>query len=239
MDKLKNWFRKIKLDTDKKKSSAGDQMKKLLLAAVLVLICVFSIRSCAVKDYENKELQNKLEEMERKRVAVDLIQEEVKKISKYSAYEINYTTMLHFSDQNEIKGFKIPLTGNNFIATIDGKMKIGINGENVSFKEITDSEGKVTKIELTVPHSEILDNYTIQDSLEVYDEKNNIFNPVKVSDYTKLIVEAEEKEKKKALESDIIEKSDEAAHYLLTTYFQAVYGQETEVRYQYLEEKEE
>ncbi len=118
-------------------------------------------------------------------------------------------------------------------------MKIGINGENVSFKEITDSEGKVTKIELTVPHSEILDNYTIQDSLEVYDEKNNIFNPVKVSDYTKLIVEAEEKEKKKALESDIIEKSDEAAHYLLTTYFQAVYGQETEVRYQYLEEKEE
>lgn len=78
MDKLKNWFRKIKLDTDKKKSSAGDQMKKLLLAAVLVLICVFSIRSCAVKDYENKELQNKLEEMERKRVAVDLIQEEVK-----------------------------------------------------------------------------------------------------------------------------------------------------------------
>ena len=45
MDKLKNWFRKIKLDTDKKKSSAGDQMKKLLLAAVLVLICVFSIRS--------------------------------------------------------------------------------------------------------------------------------------------------------------------------------------------------
>ena len=54
-----------------------------------------------------------------------------------------------------------------------------------------------------------------------------------------MIVEAEEKEKKKALESDIIEKSDEAAHYLLTTYFQAVYGQETEVRYQYLEEKEE
>ena len=92
-------------------------------------------------------------------------------------------------------------------------------------------------MELFVPHSEILDNYTIQDSLQIYDETNNIFNPVKIEDYAKLIVQAEEKEEKKVSESDIIEKSDEAVNYLLTTYFKAVYGEDVKLEYKYLEEE--
>ena len=153
-------------------------LTKLLAAVILVFIFVFSVKGCMNKSQENRELKRKLEEMERKRLETDAIREEVKKISEYTAYEFDYTEVIHFSDKNEFYGFEIPLTGNNFIATIDGKMNIGIDAEKVTFTEEKDSEGKVTKVELFVPHSEILDNYTIQDSLQIYDETNNIKCPV-------------------------------------------------------------
>lgn len=233
----KDDFKNCLSNIDSTKYRVSWTLTKLLAAVILVFIFVFSVKGCMNKSEENRELKRKLEEMERKRLETDAIKEEVKKISEYTAYEFDYTEVIHFSDKNEFYGFEIPLTGNNFIATIDGKMNIGIDGEKVTFAEEKNSEGKVIKVELFVPHSEILDNYTIQDSLQIYDETNNIFNPVKIEDYAKLIVQAEEKEEKKVLESDIIEKSDEAVHYLLTTYFKAVYGEDVKLEYKYLEEE--
>ena len=212
---------------------------KLLTAIVFILLFAFSIKSCMNSSKENKELRSKLEEMESKRLETDSIREEVRKISEYTAYEFDYTEVIHFSSKNEFYGIEIPLTGNNFIATIDGKINIGIDGEKITFTEESNSEGSVTKVKLLVPHSEILDNYTIQDSLQIYDETNNIFNPVKIEDYKKLIVEAEEKEEKKVLDSDMIDKSDEAVKYLLMTYFKALYGESVEVEYQYLSDENE
>ena len=210
------------------------KLAPVLIGVLLVIICGFSVRSVIIKNYENKALKEQISELERKRMEVESIKEEVKKISRYTAYELNYTQLIMFSDQNEFKGIKIPLTGNRFIATIDGKMNIGINAEKVEFKEISDSEGKITEIELSVPRSEILDNYTIQDSLEIYDEKSNIFNPVKVTDYNELLVEAESKQEKKIQESDVLQKSDEAVKYLLTSYFEALYGEDVQIKYEYL-----
>lgn len=211
----------------------------IIIVLILIIICGVSIRSGIIKSYENKELKEKIEEMERKRMAVDSIREEVKKISRYTAYEFNYTQVIMFSDQNEFKGIKIPLTGNQFIATIDGKMNIGIDGEKVEFEEVPDSEGEVARVKLLVPHSEILDNYTIQESLEIYDETSNIFNPVKVSDYSELLVEAENKQEKKVREGDVLQKSDEAVKNLLISYFEALYGEEVEIEYEYLGEEEQ
>lgn len=214
--------------------------KFILIIAVVILtvICGISIRSVIIRGQENKALKKQLEEMERKRMEVETIREEVKKISQYTAYEVNYTQIIQFSDQNEFQGIKIPLTGNSFIATIDGKMNIGIDGEKIEFQENTDAESSIVQIELKVPHSKILDNYTIQESLEIYDEKNNIFNPVKVSDYNELLIEAENKEERKIQESDVLQKSDESVRYLLTSYFEALYGEGVEIKYEYLEEQE-
>lgn len=222
----------------------GKSKKKYLIFALIVAIIIVIILGCAsislakktaIQGKEMKDLRDKIEEMENRQIEVDSIREEVKQISKYSAYEFQYTSVICFSDSNKFMGFNIPLTGNNFIATIDEQMNIGIDGDNISFSEIKNSEGRVTQVELSVPHSQILDNYTIQDSLEIYDEKNNIFNPVKVNDYTQLIVEAESQEEEKVLNSDILQKSDETIKYLLTSHFQAVYGDSVKIQYEYLE----
>ena len=80
--------------------------KKLIIGAVAVLAVmlalaglVFFVRDVGGKNDEIKELEAKLEEMERKQIATDAIKEEIKQISKYSAYEFDYTSILCFSDQ--------------------------------------------------------------------------------------------------------------------------------------------
>lgn len=184
-------------------------------------------------------LQKELEEIKSKKITTDAVKEDVKQISRYAAYEFSYTAVLGFSDKNKFMGIDIPLTENHFIATIDGKITIGINGEDVKFLENTDSEGNVTGINLFVPHSIILDNYIIPESLEIFDENNNVFNPVRPEDYNGLLIEAKDQEETKIQESDILQKSDETIKYLLVSHFQAVYGDGVEIKYMYVNNEAE
>ena len=211
----------------------------LIVFVILIFVCIMLVKDGKKKREELKELKAAMEEMEKKRIQTDIIREEVKQISKYSAYENNYTSILFYSEQNKIFGIDIPLTENRLIATIDGKMNIGIDGEKVDFSVKTDSEGNVTEVDLLVPHSEILDNFTDQDTLQIYDEKKNIFNPVEVEDYSRLIVDSEKKEEEKVLRSDLLERSDERIRQLLTSYLQGVYREDIKINFEYVETEHE
>lgn len=214
-------------------------IKKKMKKLIPVFVCIILIIICGLMARGMILMNDELKELKKNSVQTESLREEVKKISKYSAYEVNYTSILYFSDKAEIEKLNIkdiPLTGNRFVATIDGKMNIGINGELIVFEEEKDIEGNVTAINLRVPHSEILENYTIQESLKVYDQKNGIFNPVSPKDTNALEIEALNKEKKKVLDSDVLQRSDESIKYLLTTHFQTVYGEDVVVNYEYIEE---
>lgn len=212
------------------------RINPILIVIGIVLVILFVFCLSLIKDRKSnleevKALENKLAELERKKIETDAVKEEIKQISRYAAYEFTYTSVLMYSDRNKFMGMNIPLTENNFVATIDGKINIGIHGEDVKFIENTNSEGNVTGINIFVPHSRILDNYTIQESLEIFDEKNNIFNPVRPEDYNELLVEAARQEEAKILKSDILKKSDETIKYLLISHFEAVYGDGVEIKY--------
>lgn len=202
-----------------------------IIFAGMLFFCISLVRDRSRRQEEMKELESKLAELERKKIETDAVKEEIKQISRYAAYEFTYTSVLKYSDRNSFMGVDIPLTENNFVATIDGRINIGINGDDVKFIENADSDGRVTAVNLFVPHSRILDNYTIQESLEVFDEKSNIFNPVRPEDYNGLLIEAAKQEETKILKSDILKKSDETIKYLLISHFQAVYGEGVEIRY--------
>lgn len=206
---------------------------------ILILFCTALIKDRNNKSAELKELKAKLEEMESRRTKTASIEEEVRQISKYSSYEFDYTSVICHSDQNKFMGFDIPLTKNNFIATIEGKISVGIDADRVEFSVQTDSDGNAVSVRIFVPRSKILDNYPIPESLEVYDETNNIFNPVKASDYNDLLVKAKEQEEARILESDLLQKSDEAVERLLKSFFRAVYGNDITIDYIYEKEADE
>ena len=240
------WENRREKGTKERKFEMSNTLKKAkgkFIAIIIAVIIVVSILGVIVilaqkngaSSAKITELERKIIEMESRQVEVDAIKEEVREVSKYTAYEFDYTSIVHFSNTKTFQGVNIPLTGNKFIATIDGKMNIGIDADVVDITETKNSDGKVTKIVLTVPHSEIQDNYTMQDTLEIYDETNNIFNPVKITDYQELIVETEKKEEKKVQEGDILQQADERIKFLLTVYLQKVYGEDVEIECKYVQ----
>lgn len=225
------------LDQFRKRSKRNLAVGAVVTLVVLLLVCSLLIKDSRKKKEELKQLKATIEEMEQKRIQTDIIREELEQISKYSAYEMNYTSVLFYSEANQIFGMDIPLTKNRLLATIDGKMNIGIHAEKVEFSTKADAKGNITEVTALVPHSEILDNYTDQDTLQIYDETNNIFNPVKVENYSKLIVDSEKKEEEKVLRSDVLTQSDERIQKIITSYLHSVFGEDVKIQFSFLTEE--
>ena len=91
-------------------------------------------------------------------------------------------------------------------------MKIGID---LAETKINVDEGSKT-IKITLPESKILSNELDFKSLKVYDEKNSIFNPIKVEDYTEFTQGGKENVEKDARESGVFEQSKEVAKKIIT-----------------------
>ena len=207
------------------------QIILIVACAVLALIVIGLIKKVIILD-------DKLDEMKKQQMSTDAIREELKEVSKYSAYEFNYTSILYFSDNNKIKNIDIPFTNTEYIATIDGKMNIGIKSDLVDFQEKRNSKGEVEQVTIVIPHSTILDNSTDSETLKEYDYDKNVFNPVKPDEYNELRVQAEKKEEEKVEKSDILQKSDERIEHLMKSHFQAVYGNDVEIIIEYLVEED-
>lgn len=231
----RNYIQKSNGAEERQVKKIKEMLKKwkvqLIMLAVIVVLTIFS----AVMIKKVIVLSNKLDEIINEQMQVDSVREELQAISEYAAYQFNYTSILDFKDDIKWKGIKIPFTYTEYIATIDGFMNIGIKADKTDIQEEKDSEGKVKKVIIKIPHSEILKNATDSNTLKEYDYDKNIFNPLKPGEYNQLRVKAEEKEKKKVLKSGILEKSDERIENLLLTHFQPLYGEDVKIEVQFIE----
>ena len=220
---------KMKLKEIKKK-------KNYIFFAAAVILIFIVICNIAVHIWkENVILQNKLEELQKEQISTDAIREELKEISKYSAYEFDYTSILYYSDPNKIKNMDIPFTTTTYIATIEGTMNIGIEGDYVDFLTEKNEEGNITKIIVKLPQSQILDNYTDSSTLKEYEYKKGVFNPIEPSEVTALRTNAENTEAAKVNNSDILQKSDERIEHLLKSNINAFLGEDVEVELEYID----
>lgn len=226
-----------------KKINIMNKIKKWKNQIILVMICIvlgFAVVGFYKKskelNYEVKKLNDEIEKLKKTQMSADTIREELKEISKYSAYEVNYTSILFFSDKNKTKFFSIgiPFTETQYVATIEGTMSIGIDGELVSFSEKKNKDGKIKKVIITIPHSSILFNSTDSSTLKEYEYDKGIGNPIEPKESNELRIKAEENEKARVLKSDILEKCDERIEYLLKSHFRAVYGEGVNIEIEYL-----
>lgn len=129
------------------------------------------------------------------RITADVINAKFSEVSELVTVTYNYTSMGTFSNQLMFKDWKIPLTSKSFIVQYDGIIKAGID-----LKE-TKVETDGYNITITIPKAKILSHEIDEDSVQVLDEKTNLFNPIAVDDVTGF-----ENEQKKLNEETAIEK---------------------------------
>ena len=99
-------------------------------------------------------------------------------IGKLCTAEYSYTHVERADNSREIIGFKIPFTTATYIYSYDGTIMAGIDFTKIQIDK-NDSEKLIT---VMLPDVEIISSDVDQSSFALYDEKNNIFNPISVSD---------------------------------------------------------
>lgn len=97
-----------------------------------------------------------------------------------------YSDIGKFENSYEINGWSIPFTGKSFLLTYQGEATLGF--------KVSDMEVNIrgNRILVHCPAIEVLSNDIPSETVEVYDQTTNIFNPVTIDDY--LAFETEQKQ---------------------------------------------
>ena len=154
---------------------------------------------------EKKGLEDTKEEV---KVTSDTLKEQLKGIRELVTQEYIYTNAdKRESTEKWLWGIDRPFSGNSLLVTYDGTIKAGVDLSQV---EITVDEDAHT-ITVILPPSEITDNTIPQESIEVVEVKNGLFNDVTFDNYNEFIAEQKVIMEKKAIDQGILTKADQEA----------------------------
>lgn len=151
------------------------------------------------------------------KIDLELINSKIGDIQELATVEYLFTDAAQFTDSKQIKMWNVPFTEKSFIIRWEGIIKAGVDLKQVKIE--ADEENK--KITVSIPASKILSYEIDNDSVEVIDEKDNIFNNISVNDKVQFDSKTEAEMKKRAIENGLLKKADENAKDILTRLIQS------------------
>ena len=175
-------------------------LKKLSAVAVVVILVIGASYFLFKTDNGKPKITN------------ETIGVQVQEFNELATIQYKYKEIASREDWNTLFNIKLPFTKSSFIVSYTGILKLGID---LSETKVDIDENSKT-IKVTLPESKVLSNELDLKSLKVYDEKNSIFNPVKVKDYPEFTQSGKENAEKDARESGVFEQSKEVAKKIIT-----------------------
>ena len=196
----------------------------LLLTAGITIAIIRSRNAAAKENYENKirELEEENErlsdpvgvyEVASREIDIALIKSEIQDIAELATVEYLYTDAGKFEDPAELFGKELPFTftTKSFIAKWDGIIKAGIKADQITV-EVRDTDKEIV---VHIPKAEILSHEIDEDSIETLDEKNGLFNPIKIEDIREFDAISKEAMEQRAIENGILDKAFENAKTII------------------------
>lgn len=148
-----------------------------------------------------------------------MVEHQLQRISQLATTRYAYTNMGQFSRSNDFYGFKIPFTTKRFIVSYGGVIMAGMD---LSQAEVEVSRDTVL---VTLPPAQILSHEIDPESLEVFDETKNIFNPITIQDYNGFHADQRSVMEAKALESGLLEQAEDQAKLVVGGLLQPMLGE--------------
>lgn len=134
-----------------------------------------------------------------------VLSSKTEEISELATAEYLFTNAARFTDSAHIVKVFDWMTKKSFIQKWDGRIKAGVKLDELQISV------KDTVITITMPYAEILSYEIDYDSIEVLDEKNNIFNPISVNDKANFDKETKDAMIERAKSNGLLEKAQENA----------------------------
>lgn len=147
------------------------------------------------------------------------IESGLRNIGKLCTAEYYFTHVSSFKSSKELKGFTLPMTTASFVYSYDGKILAGVD-----FTKITVNKNDESKtIIITIPAAETISADIDTDSFKLYDEKNNVFNPITVTDVTSTYAELVKDEGEKAKKNGLFDRAHDNAVTLIENFMRSTY----------------
>lgn len=150
-------------------------------------------------------------------IQLDVINSEIQEIGELATVEYLFTDAAKFSDSKQIKNWNIPFTEKSFIVKWDGIIKAGVDVSKISVSV----QERDSIICVKMPVATILSYGVDNESMEVLDESNNVFNKISVNDKIKLDAKTESAMKERAIENGLLEKAQTSAQTIITNLLNA------------------
>ena len=202
---------------------ARKQLKKrklIKICAIVLTVTIIALGALLVgrsqikkkTDKEIEDLKEQIEQLENEAIVVnpaapeislDSINSEIQNIAELATVEYLFTDAARFSDSKDIKGWNIPLTEKSFLMKWDGVIKAGINVNDIGI----DIDNEKMIITLTMPEATILSYDVDESSVEVLDEKDNIFNNITVEDKVGFDEATENAMKERVIENGLLDQA--------------------------------
>ena len=135
-------------------------------------------------------------------ITSELINNRLEDAKELTTLKYHYTNMGEFQNQSDFYGWKVPFTTKSFIVSYDGLINAGVDLQEAT----VNVTGK--KIQIKIPHAKILSHEIYEDSLQVFLEKDSIFNPIKISDYNDFSMDQKKVVEEKAIEKGLLTEAD-------------------------------
>ena len=148
-------------------------------------------------------------------ITSDTLKRQLNALSELVTQEYIYTNADQRTDDVKwLFGWTRPFSESSLLITYDGTIKAGINMSEVQV-EIDEESRTVT---VTLPASEIMENIIPQESINVVEVKNGLFNEITFDDYNTFISEQKIVMEQKAIENGILTRADAEARQILETF---------------------
>lgn len=153
-------------------------------------------------------------------ITTDLISQRLNGIQELATVEYYYTNMGQYENQLDFYGWKVPFTTKRFILSYDAVIKAGVDLSALDVRVTDDT------ITITLPEPKILSHEIPEDSIQVFDETHNIFNPIQISDYTGFTRDQKALLEERAIENGLLDKASEQACTVVENLLELLPGME-------------
>lgn len=195
-------------------------MKKAGKKVLIIILIILVIGLAVVVYWQFKHPAEKIFTVEKEiELTGDTIKWGLKDIGKLVTQEYYFTHVEKFESDRTYKDIALPLTNTSFVYSFDGTITAGIDFEKVEVEK--DDDKKTVTVKL--PEVEIMSAEVDPESRVIYEEKNNILNPIDLESVLVSFEDMIKDEKEKAVERGVLDKAADNAKILVENFLKSTF----------------
>ena len=197
----------------------GHSTGTAVIAALLLLLAALGVFFFAREHFHRDEPAKPSEEapviIEVKTIVTgEAVQEKLRGIGELAAEEYAYTEVVSYNRSRSLELFgqntALPYR-NNLVYSYDGTIRAGVDFADVTVEK----DDTLKHIAVRLPKAKILGSALSADSFRLFDEKNNVFNPLAVEIAGETDQLLRETAEARAVENGLLDRADEHARVMV------------------------